>query len=237
MAMGPGVFGSRGDVDIQRDVFHPVKTTWQQTVRLALAWTIGYLCLIVILSLIILAWLGFDWWWWLIRYLAEWLLIPPVVAFGYAFVRAAILYYAVVQKQPRWPPPMAQVNPLEVGFGSAYRFPVYEPEHEERVVVQFEGSIHNGNGQSKHHRLNTEYPNEWQRFARHLTADMKILRYRFSFRAARRCGVPEDEFDNLQKAWERIGFTERTSQAQNAHYKLTDWGFEWMRGFAATPLP
>jgi hypothetical protein len=231
------VMGSRGDVDIQRDVFHPVKTTWQQTIRLALALTIGYVCLIVIVSLGILSWAGFAWWWWLVRYLAEWLLIPPVVIFGYSFIRAAVLYYAVVVKNPRWPGPLAQADPLAVGYTSAYNYPTYEPEQPDVVVHQFEGSVKNGNGQSKHHRLNTSHPDEWQAFAKLLTADLRILRCRFSVRAARRFRVPEDEFDNLQKAWARIGFAERTSRATNAHYKLTSYGFEWMREFANTPLP
>jgi hypothetical protein len=236
MTFGPGI-GARGDVGIEHINFHPVKTTWQQTIRMALGLTIGYVCLLLAAVLIIAYGWGWALVWWLIRYLLEMLLVTPVIIWGYSFVRAVYLYYAVVQKSPNWPPPQSQVDPLASGIVDAYHFPTYEPEQPDVIVHQFEGSVKNGNGQSKHHRLNTSHPDEWQAFAKLLTADLRILRCRFSVRAARRFRVPEDEFDNLQKAWARIGFAERTSRATNAHYKLTSYGFEWMREFANTPLP
>jgi len=231
-----GIMGGRGDVDIQRDVFHPVRTTWQQTIRHAAGWTIAYLCAILTLALLI-------WFFWDLEQLGRiiekiWilLLVPIPIIFGVCFGRMSRLYYAVVIKNPRWPPPLSQVNPLETGFGSAYNFPTFEPEQPAIIVHQIEGTVHNGNGQSKHHRLNTSSPDEWQRFAKWLTLDSVLLRCRFSVRAARRFGVPSEEFDNLQKAWERIGFAERTSRAPNAHYKLTEAGFVWMQELANTPL-
>ena len=239
---GPG-WGSRGDVGIEHIHFDPVKTTWQQTVRLALGLTIAYLCLFLIVTLVILFGWGWSWWWWLFRYLIEVLLIPVPVFWGVAFVRAVHLYYAVVQKSPNWPPPQSQVNPLETGIVSAYDFPVHEPEHEDRVVVSFEGTITddgNGGKTSRHWRLNTEYPEEWQRFAKALSGPLPFLRCRFSVREARSFGVPDEEFSALRDGWLRTKvhpMAYRTSTKRNAHTRLTRWGLAYMRELARTPLP
>ena len=215
---------------------------WQITTR------IGFVCVAVLLCVYLTIW---GVWWMaaghdlepLMRHLVRWWmawLLPPVFAFVSPFVALVIYDYLPRLKNANWPPPYAQVDP-GYGFFDAYHMPRDEPDEPQVFNVSFEGTIHeprgNGHGStSKHWRLKTAHPHEWQRYARALSGPL-LLRPRFSVRAARRFGIPDDEFTSLAEGWARSRFAQKTSDAPNAHTRLTKWGREYMAELAASPIP
>ena len=234
-------FGPRGEAEITHTSTETnVLIPWRITIR------IGLVCVCAVLCLYLLIW-GI---WWgvngrhlmpIIKHLWKWWLawlLPVVFAFVAPFPFLVYFDYWPKLQNANWPPPWSQQSPA-LGFYNAYTMPQEEGDNTPQIPeVAFNGSISGGiDGRtSKHWRLKTACPVEWQRYARALTGP-KLLRPRFSVRAARWFQVDESEFDNLALGWESIGLVERTSRAPNAHRRLTDWGQEYMSRLANTPLP
>ena len=173
----------------------------------------------------------------LFAHLRRWWLawVFPLVA-GYVAPYGLLVWFDYIPKlrNANWPPPWAQAMPLETGFFDAYHMPYQRQEDAGPRTVEhvINGSIAAGEGKSYHWRLATAEPEAWKRFAVALTRPPAWLRAKPSVRAARAFGVPEQEFTNLVHGWISIGFAERTSDAKNAHVRLTDRGAAYMRALA-----
>jgi hypothetical protein len=232
--------GPRGEVEVTRTSTETnVLIPWRITLRVGIVAGCMVLCLYLLIWAI----------WWiaagrdatsLIKHLWNWWpiwILPPFFAFVAPFPLLVVFDYWPKLQNANWPPPWQQQEP-GAGFFNAYNMPREESKEPRVVEVAFNGSVSGGeNGRtSKHWRLKTGCPHEWQRYARALTGP-KLLRPRFSVRAARHFKVIEDEFTNLSHGWSQIGMAERTSDAPNAHTRLTDWGFEYMRSLATCPIP
>ena len=255
-----GGFGSRGEIEITHgDTESRVLIPWRIAIRQVVIICIGVL---VIYALIWIVWIttllctyapaesprnGWALWWLTTRHVIEtlwhhysrWFMVwlaPFVLAPVLPLYRLYRHNYAPKIKHDGWPPPFAQVKLSDVG-ALTWENADDALTKPQVTSVEFNGSISNGDGKSLHWRLKTGAPNQWQRYARALTQPPKWLRARFSIRAARLFGVPDQEFTNLQQGWLSIGYAERTSAAANAHAKLTAWGESYMRELARTELP
>lgn len=233
-------FGPRGEVEVTR-----TSTETNVLIPWRIAQRIGVVCVCVVLCIYLIIW---SVWWAIadrdltpvVKHLWKWWLawlLPVLFSFVFPFIALVVFDYWPKLQNANWPPPFSQQDP-NAGFFNAYNMPRDEDHEEPTPEIAFNGSISGGvDGRtSRHWRLKTDCPVEWQRYARALTGP-RLLRPRFSIRAARFFRVIEDEFVNLSRGWVAIGFAERTSSATNAHTRLTEWGEAYMRELASTPLP
>lgn len=173
---------------------------------------------------------------WLVHMRRWWIAWALPLVTGYVAPFFVLLAFDYVPKMLNsgWPLTSAQYHPLESGQLTFWNWNSrrYVPDEPDTRLIQFEGSISNGNGKSLHYRLATTAPEAWQRYARALTRGM--IKAPFSVRAARWYKVPEQEFTNLANGWTSMspGFAEKTSPSPNAHRRLTEWGRAYMERLA-----
>ena len=160
-----------------------------------------------------------------------WALFIPIGAVV-PFIVLVIYDYHPKLLNSGWPFTTAQYSPEKRGAPTFYGMNKMRTDKEAPQVIEhvFEGTISNGEGQSKYWRMKTKAPAAWKRYARALTR--RGINPRFSVREAKKRGIPEKEFVKLAQGWCTNEMAKKTSHAKNAHTKLLDWGKAWLERMA-----
>lgn len=236
-------FGTRGEIEVSRtDTETNVLIPWRIAIRASLALNV---CTVFALAIIIILWSLIHWQSLWDHVTSKWVriwLLPFPAAWIVVFLMLVRFDQISRLKNANWPPPWAQMQPLESGFVTRRNMDdrMYEDRDEPPPIPWvMEAYYKAGSKTLWHERFETEYAWEWHRYAKALTNPTKWLRPSFSYRAARKTfKIPETEFKEKRLLFLAHGQA-KSKQTPNGNAKtwLTRKGEVLFEMMARTPPP
>jgi hypothetical protein len=197
-----------------------------------------FLSLLVFVPWMVNNWSGwFTWfrgaweWWYTLSFFPSWI---PVFAL-------ACWRFAAEISDPSYPAPRNAIS-----HENEYRKPVWpwasefemidDEEHEPQTIKwEISGTLMNGKG-NIYTKFNTDNPDGWYKYSKFLIHSNPLLRANFSYRAARRFGIRDEEFSRVRSQWLANGFARQTvTKNGNGKTVLTKKGEAWVRAMSYTP--